>query len=50
MSTNGDRKDIPEKFEWKCSLCPKKGKAATKADADLLLDLHVLSAHKKEPK
>jgi hypothetical protein len=33
MSTNGDRKDIPERFTWKCDICKQSGKSATRQDA-----------------
>ena len=44
---NGDRKDIPERFTWKCDRkgCNAKGKAANRQDAAMAKALHVAMTH-----
>lgn len=49
---NGDQPDIPEPYQWKCQEkgCTEQGRAATKADANLALRVHMGLMHNKEPK
>lgn len=36
---------VSERHEWKCKKCNTKGKAATKKDAKLALEMHDLMNH-----
>jgi hypothetical protein len=45
--TNGDRKDIPEPYKWRCPKCGAKGTAATRSDAELALQVHTALMHGK---
>jgi hypothetical protein len=37
--------DIKEPYTWKCRFCKVKGKAATRADARLMQELHEGMVH-----
>lgn len=49
---NGDRKDIPEPYQWKCKVpgCNVQGRAATKRDADDARRVHMDLLHPPKPK